>query len=199
MRVGNWLVRRQSGDGSWLYRFDFGFPGGRVSAPWRSAMAQGQAMSLLERAYRLTGRGVYRRAALRALRPLEVTPGRTALVRCYSDCRHPFFEEYPTRPGSHVLNGFMFTLVGLYDLASVAPHSHALGLYQAGRRTLRLALPRYDSDGVARYCLSSPAIASQSYQAIHVYLLRALDSLSRDKRFEFYARRWLMNLGRAPI
>jgi heparosan-N-sulfate-glucuronate 5-epimerase len=109
------------------------------------------------------------------------------------------FEEYPTRPRSDVLNGFMFTLIGLYDLASVAPHSEALTLYKAGRATLRLALPRYDSSGAARYCLSSSHLASQSYQAIHIYLLRALDSLSPDREFRFYAHRWLQGLDRAPV
>jgi heparosan-N-sulfate-glucuronate 5-epimerase len=161
-------------------------------------MAQGQAMSLLERAYRLTGRSIYLRAAERGLRPLEARAGRSLLVRCFSGCGHPFFEEYPTRPRSDVLNGFMFTLIGLYDLGSVAPHSRALGLYRAGRTTLDLALAEYDEHGVARYCLSSHRVAQQKYQAIHVYLLRALNSLQPDPLFVSYADRWLRNLGRAP-
>lgn len=198
-RVANWLVRRQARDGRWVYEFDFTFVGGVMRAPWSSAMAQGQAMSLLERAYRATGRRAYLRAAVKALQPFKVRPGATPFVRCYATCAHPFFEEYPTRPRSDVLNGFMFTLVGLYDLASVAPHSDALRLYNAGRETLRLALPRYDSGGTARYCLSSSRLASQSYQAIHVYLLRTLDSLSPDREFRFYARRWLRGLGRASV
>jgi heparosan-N-sulfate-glucuronate 5-epimerase len=155
-------------------------------------------MSLLARAYRLTGRGTFLRAAERALLPLEARPGRTPLVTCFDGCKHPFFEEYPSVPRSDVLNGFMFTLVGLYNLASVAPHSGALALYRAGRRTLDLALPRYDKRGVARYSLASGNVAAQHYQAIHVYLLRALDSLHQDPRLVFYANRWLAHLGRAP-
>jgi heparosan-N-sulfate-glucuronate 5-epimerase len=197
-RAANWLVRRQESDGSWLYRFDFSFPGGHMAKPWRSALAQGEAMSLLERAYRLTGHRPYLSAAVRAIRPLQTKPGHSALVRCYQGCRHPFFEEYPSSPRSDVLNGLMFTLIGLYDLASIAPRSHALRLYQAGRRTLELALPRYDRHGVARYSLVSPMVASQEYQAIHVYLLRALATLRPDPRFSFYATRWLGDLGRAP-
>jgi heparosan-N-sulfate-glucuronate 5-epimerase len=199
LRVADWLVRRQASDGLWLYKFDFSFSGGHMVAPWPSAMAQGQAMSLLERAYGLTGRRRYLQAAIRALEPLAARPGSSRLVDCFESCRHPFFEEYPTRPASDVLNGFMFTLVGLYDLASIAPHSSAQRLYREGLATLRVALPRYDANGVARYCLSSTEVAPQSYQAIHVYLLRTLDSVAPDPRFVFYGRRWLGNLGRAPV
>lgn len=198
VRVADWLLRNQRRTGSWLYNFDWSLPGASVRAPWTSAMAQGQAMSLLERAYRLTGRRAYLEAAERAVLPLTARPGRTRLVACFDGCGHPFFEEYPSVPRSDVLNGFMFTLVGLYDLASVAPHSPALALYRAGRRTLNEALPRYDKGGLARYSLASDNVAAQRYQAIHVYLLRALDSLHTDPLLVFYANRWLAHLGSAP-
>ena len=94
----------------------------------------------------------------------------------------------------------MFTLIGLYDLASIAPKSRALSMYAAGRRTLNAALPKYDFGGVATYDLShktvpgrKPEPASPDYQAIHVYLLRALDSLRSNSRFRHYADRWEAN------
>ena len=86
-----------------------------------TAIAQGVGMSFLERAYRMTGSVKYRDAALRALIPLETKPIR-------SDIRDSvFFEEYPAEQ-NHVLNGFMFTLIGLHDLASIAPLSGASGM-----------------------------------------------------------------------
>jgi hypothetical protein len=199
VRIADWLVRHQQRDGQWDYGFDFSWSGGRVSAQLGSSMAQGQAMSLLERAYRVTRRGVYLAAAVRALQPLEAPLTDGGLERCYrSSCRMRFFEEYPTRPPSDVLNGFMFTLVGLYDLASVAPGSRAMALYQAGRRTLHLVLPRYDSHGIGRYCLSSPQIADRLHEALQIFLLRALNSLAPDHRLVFYADRWTVNLDQAP-
>jgi heparosan-N-sulfate-glucuronate 5-epimerase len=198
-RAANWLVAHQQAEGRWLYSFDFRLPGGSVSAPWASALAQGQAMSLLERAYVKSHRHRYLQAALDALAPLQQQVSTGGLQRCFrGDCRQPFFEEYPTRRPSEVLNGFMFTLLGLYDLASVAPRSDARRLYLAGRRTLSAALPDYDRDGVARYDLASAQVASQDYQAVHVYLLRALDSLGPNAEYRYYARRWEANLARAP-
>lgn len=200
LHIANWLVKHQARD-RWLYGFDFVLHGLALAKPWPSAMAQGQAMSVLSRAYRLTGNGVYRTVALRALRPFLSNVKRGGVTRCFlADCADLFYEEYPTRPPSYVLNGFMFTLIGLYDLGSVAPHSQALSLYQEGRRTLEAALPRYDVGGLATYDLThltvkgrKPEIASSDYQAVHVYLLRALDSLKRNRVFRYYADRWEAN------
>jgi heparosan-N-sulfate-glucuronate 5-epimerase len=197
LRVADWLVVNQRQD-RWFYDFNGDVSGIVIKKPWISAMAQGQAMSLLERAYRLTGNERYRSTALRSLVPLESDVRSGGVSRCFlGNCSLPFFEEAPTTPPSYILNGFMFTLIGLYDLASIAPRSQALPLYSAARRTLHFALPRYDVDGVASYDLThltvrgkEPTIATLSYQGVHLYLLRALDSLTPDPRFEHFADRW---------
>ena len=200
LHVADWLVTNQR-RGRWFYDFDFFIHDLTLAKPWSSAMAQGQAMSLLSRAYRLTGSsGIGRvRYALCLRCACAVTKG--GLRRCFfGNCARPFFEEYPTAPPSYVLNGFMFTLIGLYDLASIAPKSPALSMYQAGRRTLNAALPKYDVGGVATYDLSHKTVAGREartriadYQAVHVYLLRALDSLGANSRFRHYADRWEAN------
>jgi hypothetical protein len=202
LHAANWLVRKQRRNGSWIYLFEDPYPGGELGnlePPWSSALAQGQAMSLLERAYRITGRRAYLASAIRGLRPLERPVRDGGLRRCFGgNCRLPFFEEAPSAEPSLILNGFMFALVGLYDLSTVAPSSEAGSLYRAGRLTLHVALPRYDHHGLATYDLLTHRIANAKYQAIHIYLLQALDSLSRDHRFTFYARRWRRHLGQAP-
>lgn len=35
--------------------------------------------------------------------------------------KYHWYEEYPTQPASFVLNGFIFSLLGLYDLMTTAP------------------------------------------------------------------------------
>ena len=199
IRAADWLVSHQEADGRWLYRFNFRLPGGFVTAPWASALAQGQAMSVLERVYRLIHQRRYLNTAVNALASLQRPVPSGGLKRCFrGNCRLPFWEEYPTPHPSYVLNGFMFTLLGLRDLASVAPRSGARGLYLAGRRTLTAALPSYDRGGVATYDLASTQIASQSYQAVHVYLLRALNSLQPSREYRHYANRWQADLSHAP-
>jgi heparosan-N-sulfate-glucuronate 5-epimerase len=204
LHVADWLVTNQNKN-RWFYDFNYTIDGASLKKPWASAMAQGQAMSLLERAYRLTGDQRYRRTALRALVPLQANVNAGGLRRCFfGNCTRPFFEEYPSDPPSYVLNGFMFTLIGLYDLASIAPKSKARSTYSAGRATLVRALRRYDIEGLASYDLThvtvqgrTPTVAPSTYQGIHVYLLRALDSLTPDARLRHYADRWEANAAHA--
>jgi heparosan-N-sulfate-glucuronate 5-epimerase len=204
LRVADWLTANQQRDGSWLYRFDLPYGELTLRQPWPSALAQGQSISLLTRAYRVSGDTDYRRVALRALAPLERRIAAGGVRSCLlGDCRRPFYEEAPTTPRSHILNGFMYTLIGLYDLASIAPRSSARSMYLEGRRTLHEALPHYDREGLATYDLTPLTLrqetspATQGYQVAHVQLLRALDSLSANGRFAAYASRWQRNLARA--
>lgn len=200
LRASDWFVDHQRG-GRWWYDFAFSHDGWTMSPPWASAMAQGSAMSLLERAYRLTGRSLYLSAATRALAPIQRPVALGGLERCFfGDCRLPFYEEYPSNPPSYVLNGFMFTLVGLYDLASVAPRSGARPAFRRGLRTLQAALPRYDVSDLAAYALSQETVAGQrpdlnrGYQAVDVYLLNALDSVSPNAVLRRYAARWTASI-----
>lgn len=172
-RAANWLVAHQTRAGLWLYRFSFG----AEKPPWGSAIAQGVAMSLLERAYRLTGRETYRQTAIRAIAPLEHAPIR----------RGAFLEEYPSAH-DHVLNGFMFAQIGLHDLASVAPHSLAPEFYREGRAELLRILPRYDVNGVPSYDLTGHM--DPAYVPVDVFLLRALNSIQPSRIMRFYADRW---------
>jgi heparosan-N-sulfate-glucuronate 5-epimerase len=146
---------------------------------WFSAMAQGQAMSLLVRAYYITGHTTFLQVARRALWPFSVPVPKGVL----GSLDGPWFEEYPSAHPLHVLNGFMFSLLGLYDLA---PYSRkAAHLYWAGRRSLLTALPRFDAPGISRYDLA--VLASQTYNHVHVVELRALDSVGPSPVLKYWA------------
>lgn len=196
-RAADWLVRNQDrASGRWEYHFSFDVGGMDITLqpPWSSAMAQGQAMSLLVRESWHTGRRSYLRAALRSLRPLRTPVVRGGLVARFRG--HPIYEEFPTRPPSFALNGFMFTLIGLYDLSVAAPRSDAGRLYRQGLSSLLVALPYYDVGGLSAYHLgyltNSPRAVHRSlyYHRIHVMLLAALDSVSPHSEFRRYRRKW---------
>jgi hypothetical protein len=197
VRAADWLVAHQH-SGRWWYSFPFARDGWTMKPPWYSSLAQAGGMSLLERAYRLTGRRVYFEAALHALVAFGRPVGDGGVRSCFQgDCELGFYEEYPYRPAVHVVNGFMFTLIGLYDLASIAPRSAAMTDYLAGRRTLARALPLYDVGGRPSYDLSQDVLAgakanlNADYYPVVVFLLRALNSLTPNPEFRAYAARWL--------
>lgn len=206
VQMADWLIAHQGRDGTWRYDFPISFDGVTMKTGWASAMGQGQAMSLFERVYRLTGNARYKTAALHALFPLEKNEAAGGLRRCFlADCRLPWLEEYPSTPPSYVLNGFMYTMIGLYDLAAIAPGSAAMHLYELCRKTVDAALPKYNVHNISAYDLTfltvkgeKPKIPIQGYVWAHINLLRALDSLQPDAEYRHYADLWQANLGQAP-
>jgi heparosan-N-sulfate-glucuronate 5-epimerase len=200
IRMADWLVRTQRHpSGKWLYRFDYRVPGaGVLPAPWASALAQGQAISLLRRAYARTGKARYLSAARRALRPLRRPVSEGGLLRRWRGS--PSFEEYPTREApTFVLNGFQQCLLGLYDLSDLSPVSRRL--FRRGMDALVAILPAYDmGNGWSTYSLAhlywpSPrTAATASYHLSHVGMLRLLDRLRPNGRLQRYSRLWLQGL-----
>ena len=91
-------------------------------------MAQGHALSVLSRAFHVTGDEEYLNAAVKGLhifekvsseeKKLSLQPVSEGGVRA-DLFGSPWFEEYPTQPSTFVLNGFIYSLIGLYDLSQV--------------------------------------------------------------------------------
>jgi hypothetical protein len=78
-------------------------------------MAEGQAISVLIRAFRMTDLPVYAAAAAMALETftrLQANRGVASLDRGFS-----WYEEYMWPYAPHTLNGFMFSLLGLQEYA----------------------------------------------------------------------------------
>ncbi len=78
-------------------------------------MASGHALSVLSRAYSASLRREYLERAFRALELFTVPSGEGGFQAKLLDT-HIWYEEYPTSPPTFVLNGFMYSLLGLYDL-----------------------------------------------------------------------------------
>lgn len=200
IKAADWLLANQdSSTGIWYYNFDFTVAkmGVTLYAPWGSAMAQGQAISLLTRVYAYTQDNRYLVASELALEPLKIDVADGGLTTDFFG--HPYYEEYPTTPPSFTLNGFMFTLLGLYDLATIIPDSEALNLFNTGMNTLVYSLPFYDAGaslGLSLYHLghitNPPRTlhATSSYHDIHIQLLDALNNVYPNNVLAFYYSLW---------
>jgi heparosan-N-sulfate-glucuronate 5-epimerase len=192
VRAARWFEQTQDRrTGKWLYRFRWRVVRTRLTlrAPWASAMAQGQAMSLLTRVYLATGERRYLAAAVRAMRPLGRSVRRGGLLARLQG--RPWYEEYPTRPPSFVLNGFMFTLLGLHDLGAVRSSRGARALYRRGLQTLAASLHLYDTPSGSLYHLAGRRyVAPSHYQRLHVKLLSALLAISPEPALRRYRDRW---------
>jgi heparosan-N-sulfate-glucuronate 5-epimerase len=188
--AGDWLVDHQQQDGRWLdpRPYPHTFP---VQAPWPSAMAQGESASLLVRLSARTGEERFADAARRALLPFGVPTEQGGVLARLSD--GPFFEEYPTRPGSYVLNGGIFALFGAYDVAVGLGDAAARETFDAGAATLVGNLGRWDTGRWSRYDLFPHPIvnlATLGYHRLHIAQLRALQLLSSAAIFDVVADRF---------
>ncbi len=171
---------------------EYRFPWKRYSMipPWRSAMAQAQAMQVYVRAYRVTQDSMFLRNAerLQAAFFVEVDSGG---VTYKDDDRHWWYEEYADEGGkeTRVLNGMLVTLLGLYEYYTITGDTVSLVLFQHGVADLRESLGQYEGDGTVYYSLNRET-ASQFYQQVHVDLLRELYNITKDSEFIEYANRW---------
>ncbi len=190
----NWLVENQQPDGRWLYAFQWG----TQPVPWWSAMAEGQGMSALLRAYSVTGEKTYlaamesaRSTFDRAIADLGVESDVTVAGRQLT-----VYQEYLPGYEDNVLNGWMFALAGLYEDARFTGDPIALYDLVAADRglpALRALLPYYDTGTWSLYSLSafvdsSPGRkAPSSYHALHIRQLRFLYSITGDPVMKTYA------------
>jgi hypothetical protein len=195
----NWLMANQQPDGLWLFRFHWS----HLKRPWWSAMAEGQAMSVLLRAYWVTGADAYLVAARKALSTfdrLSSERGVSSLV-IVKYRQLTVYQEYLPAHDYHdnVLNGWIFALAGLYEYAIYTGDPTALYDLVAADRGLpavRFLLPWYDTGKWSYYALDSFTAttrgprAHQAYHVLHILQLRWLHSITGDPLMRAYADRF---------
>ncbi len=140
------LAAKRGGGIAWEYYFDF--DGGRP--PWTSAMSQATAIEALTRAYKVTGRRSYLQTAHRALPLLATAPPAGVGVRTARGRRYLLYSFAPA-PDVAVINGFLQTLVGLYDYVAASHDPRAARLFSAGDAEARAEVPSYDTGAWSLY------------------------------------------------
>ncbi|WAR14505.1 GLCE-like protein [Mya arenaria] len=198
--AANWFVNHQDSRGGWPIKVTRKLLSGVMELPpgWYSAMAQGQAMSTLVRAYLRSGSKVYLQAATDALKIFEISSAQGGVKARFANS-YDWYEEYPTTPSSFVLNGFIFSLFGLYDLKQVA-EGQALEtvtrIYNEGIKSLKAMLLMYDSGTGTFYDLRhitvgiAPNRARWDYHTVHISQLLQLSRMEDDPLFMRTAKRW---------
>jgi len=116
----NWMHSNQDHlSGGWRNMVERKLQGFETLKPgWISAMGQGQAMSLLVRGYHLYKNPSYITSLSKALKPFTL-PSNKGGVRAIFMEKYPWYEEYPVTPSLFVLNGFLYSLIGLYDFKTL--------------------------------------------------------------------------------
>ncbi|CAI4229701.1 unnamed protein product [Auanema sp. JU1783] len=207
LKAAEWFSENQDSTGGWPVPVERSIAEKRLVLPagWHSAMAQGHGLSLLSRAFIYTGDRKYLDASIRALDLFEKPASDGGVLNLFFN--HSWYEEYPTSPGTFVLNGFMYSLIGLYDMSSLKKDfdnttvasgvGKAKHLFQKGFESLRELLPLFDTGSGSIYDLrhvglkTVPNLARWDYHAVHIYLLKWLVKITGDQFLDSVADRWI--------
>lgn len=193
--ASDWLVKQlepnRQGIPVWNHHFDWEYRT-TLKAPWYSALAQGQGISLLVRAHKHTGQSQYLCAAEAAFRAFQLTI-EDGGISFTDSAGNVWFEEYLVSPPTHILNGFIWASWGVYDFALATGSSLAANLFERAVQTLLANLARYDLGFWSLYELSGlalPMLASPFYHRLHIAQLRIMYRLTGQPEFQHYADRW---------
>jgi hypothetical protein len=163
-----------------------------LEKPWLSALSQGQALSVLARAYQEVHEEKYLDTAILALQAFFVPVEQGGLLARLD--KSEFYEEYPSEIPSFVLNGLIFALWGLWDLFLISKSSEAMERYKVGLNTLKDHIKDYKIGwNWSRYDLypfQIPDIASIFYHKLHIQQLRAMYKLTQYEPFNQIADIW---------
>ncbi|MDQ2714066.1 MAG: glycosyltransferase [Chloroflexota bacterium] len=191
LRRANWLLAHESRlpnrAGSWPV--PLARPIYYATGPFLSASVQGMVLSVLTRAYQLTGEATFLHAARRALSPFQLDILDSGIHTPAGDTGR-FFEEVAVYPAAHILHGHLLGLLGLYDYALCAHNQEVEKLLAQGLNALDAWLDAFDTGSWTRCDLLYRSRASTPQHALHIQLLEALADSSRDARFGEWAARW---------
>ena len=180
IKMGDWAVKNQNDDGAWDTFGDLNY------SCKVSSMAQGEGASLLIRLYNETKDKRYIHSAESAIRfMLKDKDSLYGTSKRLNDILVLY--EYPQK--SPVLNGWIFSSFGLFDMWLVSKDKQYWNAWEESVRGIKAHLHKYDSGFWSFYDLDG-LYASPFYHALHIELLKALNNLHPDDLFEEYIQKW---------
>lgn len=185
LKIVDWFYDNRVQDEKGVYWLsDVPKPEYRITDPWPSAFSQSRGLSILLRGWQITGEAKYRETAEKALIIFDID-AKDGGVTSSTDFG-PFYEEYPTVFPTMVLDGFFFSLCGLYDAARALKSDKAKLLFKVGIETIKKWLPRYDLGYWMRYnyCREDfypdPDPATIGYLRLVITQLKLFSTLTGD-------------------
>lgn len=206
IKCTDFLLDHMDSDGSFRYKFPY-YSYESLGTNWTSSMAQGEALNVFSRAYEITHDHKYIDAGNKAFNYL-ITPISQGGVMDTLGSLDPrfksdiFFQEYVNTTPTYTLNGYMFTLLGIYDWNQLSKTVSDISgdqtsyYFNEGIKTLKVVLPYYDIGGFTSYDLShlmtsrdaNPAL---DYHKVHIDLLEAIYSITGDNYFMDIRNQWV--------
>jgi hypothetical protein len=187
LKQAQWLQERLKGG---RVEWEIDLPSRGLKAPWISALTQAQTVSVLLRAFQHTGDEQYLRGATEAMAWLSVPVANGGVA--HTGENGVWLEEYPSdaKP-SHVLNGHLTAVLGVWDYYRVTRDPKAKALFDAAVRVVRAEVDRYDVGFWLVYDqLNRVDVINGMYMTWIIEHFKVLHAITGDAFFEQYARKW---------
>jgi D-glucuronyl C5-epimerase-like protein len=157
--------------GGLAWEYYFRYAGGQP--PWVSGLAQGTGLQAIARSAVKLGRLPELLPSIQqGLELFEQAPPTGVRVETPEGAH---YAQYSFWPSLRVLNGFVQSLVGLYDVAQITGDQLAAQLFADGDRAARVEVPAYDTGAWSYY--SRGAITRESDLGYHTLLRDFLANL----------------------
>lgn len=161
---------------------------------WISGMYQGQAISLYLRAYQLFNEEDYLHTAHLIFKSFQYDYEEGGFKRI-DEHGCIWFEEYPSEKPSYVLNGYIYSILGIYDLYRVTKNEEVLNLWNNCLTTLKVNLHKYDVWYWSVYDQLKEELVSYYYQKnVHIPLMKIMYQITEDDIYKTYAIKWEKSL-----
>jgi heparosan-N-sulfate-glucuronate 5-epimerase len=192
LNQAGYFVRMQRNDGG--YEYSKSVPEYSAGPGWLSAMAQGEAISVLIRAWLITDDATFKKAALKAIEPFyrDVREGGVT----FYDGDVVFFEEVATPTPCHILNGHLFAAFGIWEAIRAGVANAELdNLFKRSVSTLLQWLPAFDASGWSYYDLAlnqwgKRHLSPFGYHNFHVAQMKVFAAMTNNATFELAASHW---------
>ncbi len=189
LQVAGYWRERQSANGLFPYMFDWH----ESKAPWASALAQARGASVMLRAWMGSGDERFLDSARGSVEMFEVPLEEGGFGAVHPVTGTPYFEEYPKAPTA-VMNGFLSTVFGLWELGHWADDARAKRLFATACDSLERVLPVYTTDWWTLYDLRESQgrrnVQSPFYHSMVTEYMKVLCQLDGREAFASVLGRW---------
>lgn len=188
-------MRTLRGEAWWYaYPFDWTYSDRTLHAPWWSAMAQGQALSLFVRLNDVDPQTRWDAAIEGTWKSFLQSRSSSRQWSSVVINGHLYFEEYAgDQKPLQVLNGQIFAMFGVYDYWRLTADADAERLLRGSTATVLDMMPKIRKPGdVSYYCVQATFCQgrlwqNQKYHVIHSWQLDTLQTLTGVEAFGVWA------------
>jgi len=186
MRIASWLVKNQQ-NGRWEWRIPI--PALDMRPPWISAYTQCYAISVMLRAYQETRNRKYLEAARKAMHWVKRSIKNGGVT--FFSRTGAWLEEYPNpNTPSHILNGHLAAMLGVWDYYRVTGDPGAKRLFDAAANAVKADIGKYDLGYWFVYSrLNRVDVINASYMNYVAKNLDVLGAITGDSFFSRYGAR----------